>query len=103
VHSGEVTYLDKLAAQIRRHVPPDVLPPGDLALLFRLYALLLLTKGTAVTAPDIHNAWAVWMQESDPGHPSIRPFDELDAETQAADGPFVAAVKAAAHQMTGNS
>jgi hypothetical protein len=95
-----VTYLDELAAEIERQVPPDVLPEGDTTLLFRLYALLVLAKGQAVTARDVHNAWAVWMQESDPAHDSIRPFDELGAETQAADEPFVEAIKAAAKRAS---
>jgi hypothetical protein len=91
-----MTYLDELAAQIKRQVPPNVLPEGNTTLLFRLYALLLLAKGQAVTAPDVHNAWAIWMQESDPNHHSIRPFQELDAETQASDEPFVETIKVVA-------
>jgi hypothetical protein len=39
--------------------PADMLPPQDAKLLFRLYALLLVTKGPAVSALDVHNAWAV--------------------------------------------
>ena len=88
-----MSYLDELAAQIKREVPAEMLPRYDTTLLFRLYALLLLAKGTAVTAPDVHNAWAIWMQETDPGHHAIRPFEELDSESQAADAPFVAAIK----------
>lgn len=93
-----MTYLDELAAQIERQIPAKVLPEGDTTLLFRLYALLALTKGHAVAAPDVHNAWAVWMQERDPSHHAIRPFDELDPETQAADEPFVEAIKVVAER-----
>lgn len=91
-----MTYLDELAAQIEAEVPAEVLPGGDTGLLFRLYALLALTKGTAVTPCDVHNAWAVWMQERDPDHRAIRPYQELDAGTQAADEPFAAAIKTVA-------
>ena len=98
-----MSYLDELAAQIKHQVRADVLPQGDSASLFRLYALLLLAKGQAVTAADVHNAWAAWMQESNPDHPSIRPFGELDAETQAADAPFVAAIKAVAGRVPAGS
>lgn len=93
-----MTYIDELAAEIEGKVPAELLPEGDTTLLFRLYALLALVKGPAVTAPDIHNAWAIWMQETDPGHHAIRPFDELDAATQAADEPFVAAIKVVAER-----
>ncbi len=88
-----MSYLDELAAQIEREVPAEMLPDHDTTLLFRLYALLLLAKGAAVTAPDVHNAWAIWMQESDPGHHAIKPFEELDPAAQASDKPFVAAIK----------
>src|SRR6202040_4089784 len=95
----QVSYLDELAAQIKREVPAEILPGHDTKLLFRLYALLLLAKGTAVTGSDVHNAWAVWMQEADPGHKAIRPFEELDPAEQASDQPFVAAIKLVAHRV----
>jgi hypothetical protein len=94
-----VTYLDDLASQIKGEVPADMLPQRDTKLLFRLYALLLLAKGTAVTAFDVHNAWAVWMQETDPGHPALRPFEELDPAARASDEPFVAAIKSVADRV----
>lgn len=95
-----MTYLDELAAQIEHQVPAGLLPEDNTKLLFRLYALLILAKGQDVTAPDIHNAWAVWMQEKDPDHRAIRPFEQLDAETQASDAPFVEAVKAVAERAS---
>jgi hypothetical protein len=93
-----MTYLDDLAAQIEGEVPAEVLPGNDRRLLFRLYALLALAKGSAVTPSDVHNAWAVWMQETDPDHHAVRPYSELDAATQAADGPFVAAIRTVAER-----
>jgi len=93
-----MSYLDDVAMTIRGHVPPDALPSGDLDALFRLYAVLALAKGDAVTAADVHNAWAAWMQESDADHDSLRPFDELDTATQAADDPYVDAIRAAARE-----
>jgi hypothetical protein len=94
-----MTYLDELAAEIEQRVPPDLLPDGDTRPLFRLYALLALVKGTGVTAADVHNAWAVWMEQQDPDHRSIRLFEELDAETQASDEPFAKAIRAAAEHL----
>lgn len=94
-----MTYLDELAIEIERQVPDELLPDEDAAPLFRLYALLALAKGRAVTAIDVHNAWAAWMQERDPGHRSIKPFDELDADTQAADEPFVRAIRTVADRL----
>jgi hypothetical protein len=94
-----MTYLDKLASEIERQVPDELLPNEDTASLFRLYALLALAKGQAVSEVDVHNAWVAWMQERDPAHRSIKPFTELDAETQAADEPFVRAIRAVAERL----
>lgn len=94
-----VTYLDELAREIERQVPTDLLPDEDTGSLFRLYALLALSKGAAVEAVDVHNAWAAWMQERDPDHRSIKPFEELDPETQASDEPFVEAIRAVAERL----
>jgi hypothetical protein len=92
----DLNYLDAVAERVRQHVPPDVLPEGDSRELFRLYALLALAKGVATQSEDVHNAWAVWMLGRDPSHRSLRPFDELDADTRQADEPFVEAIRAAA-------
>jgi len=94
-----VTYFDDLAAEIEQGVPPELLPDGDTCLLFRLYALLALVKGAGVTAADVHNAWAIWMEQRDPDHRSIRPFEELDAEIQASDEPFAKAIRATAEHL----
>jgi hypothetical protein len=94
-----MTHLDELAIEIERRVPDELLPDEDTASLFRLYALLALAKGRAVNAIDVHNAWVAWTQERDPGHRSIKPFEELDAETQAADEPFVRAIRAVAERL----
>lgn len=94
-----MTYLDDLGAEIKRQVSPGLLPAEDTESLFRLYALLLLSKGVAVTAGDVHNAWAAWMQEHDPDHPSIRPFHELDGQTQASDEPFAEAIRSVADRF----
>jgi hypothetical protein len=94
-----MTYLAELSAEIEQGVPSNLLPRGDTKLLFRLYALLALVKGADVTAADVHNAWAVWMEQQDPHHRSIRPFEELDIETQKADEPFATAIRAAAERF----
>jgi hypothetical protein len=94
-----MSYLDDVATAIRGHVPADALPSGDLDALFRLYAVLALAKGDAVSAEDVHNAWAAWMQGGDADHDSLRPFEDLEAETRAADDPYVEAIRAAAREL----
>ena len=94
-----MTYLDELAAQIEQEISAEVLPQGDTGLLFRIYALLALAKGTGVTSCDVHDAWAVWMQQTNPHHRAIRPYDELGGAAQAADEPFVTAIRAVAERF----
>jgi hypothetical protein len=91
-----MSYVDQIAARIKASVPADLLPDDDTTRLFRLYAVLALAKGAATEAADVHNAWVVWMLELDAEHRSIRPFEELDAETQSADAPYVEAIRAVA-------
>lgn len=90
-------YIDALAESIRRSTPSTLLPDGanDLQRLFRLYALLGLTKGANVTTRDVHDAWAVWMLERGEDHESLVPFDQLSASVQAEDQPFADAIRAA--------
>jgi hypothetical protein len=94
-----MTYLDELAAKIEQEVPAELLPAGNTGLLFRLYAVLLLAKGGEVTAQDVHNAWAAWMQERSPHHRSIKPFGKLDARTQESDEPFAQAIRSVASRL----
>lgn len=90
-----MSYLDELAMRIRDEVPEQ--QRGEDALdLFRLYAVLALAKGESVDASDVHNAWAAWMQQREPDHDALRPFDELDEKTRKADSPFVLAIRAVA-------
>ena len=95
----DLNYIDETAAAIRRRVPTELLPDDDrVDDLFRLYAVLALTKGAETTAEDVHNAWSAWMTQLRKSHPSVRPFDELGPDTQKEDLPFVAAIRAASER-----
>ncbi len=88
-----MNYIDELAVAIRAKVDPAILPKSDVPRLFRIYAALALAKGEAVTAKDIHDAWAAWECDRKPNSPSIRPFEELSPEVQRSDEPFVEAIR----------
>jgi hypothetical protein len=86
-------YLEELAASIRALVPRQDLPDEDTHELFRIYAVLALAKGEAVSAADVHNAWVAWMLARNPNHESLVPYSGLPADTADADQPFVDAIR----------
>ena len=91
-----MSYLRADAALIRELLPPQARPPAEADGLFLLYAVLMRAKGEQVTAADVHDAWAAWMDNRDPGHTALVPFDELSLATQREDEPYVQAIQAAA-------
>jgi hypothetical protein len=91
-----MTYLQRAAQAIKAEVPPDKLPKADTTLLFLIYATLMFAKGEAVTAEDVHNAWAAWATHVGKVSKALVPFDQLSADMQAQDQPFVDAIVAAA-------
>lgn len=92
------TYLERDARLIRQCLPVGADAPEDSDDLFLLYAVLLRAKGAQTKASDVHDAWSAWMLRGNPGHESIRPFDELDSETRREDGPFLVAIRTAAER-----
>jgi hypothetical protein len=91
-----LSYVDELAEAIERLIPAHLLPDGDTAALFRIYAVLAMAKGDRAVLEDVHDAWAAWMTEQDPHHRSLRPLQELPAEVQRADQPYLDAIRAVA-------
>lgn len=79
------SYVDKIAAEIRRTADPEADQADEDLSLYRLYAVLLLAKGKTVTAEDVHNAWAAWASEYAPTHMNLLPFKELSLETKRKD------------------
>jgi hypothetical protein len=95
-----MNYLVAIANHIQSKLEASLIPDqGDPARLFRLYAVLALAKGEAVSLADVHNAWVAWMTDYDPKHTAIRPFDELDRKTALSDEPFRRAVAATAREL----
>lgn len=90
------SYLERDADLIREFLPVGVEAPDGSDDLFLVYAVLLRAKGAETRASDVHDAWSAWMLGVEPEHESIRPFSELDAETRDEDGPYLAAIRAAA-------
>lgn len=64
--------------------------------LLRFYALLVLVRGEDCDERDVHSAWGTWRIATNPRHPDLRPFHELDAEVQALDTKYALAIRAVA-------
>lgn len=95
-----MNYIQNIAEKIKAAVPAEKLPDApNIDALFAGYAVLLLAKGDAVTAEDVHNAWAAWMSQNDNAHSSIKPFSELSSEVQLEDEPYVAAIRQTAQSL----
>jgi hypothetical protein len=91
-----VSFLDVLGSRIRSAVPAGSVQDEDTRGLFRMYAVLLLAKGDATTAADVHNAWCAWMADRQPRHESLVPFEELSVEQRTQDAAFVSAIRVTA-------
>lgn len=94
------SYLERDADLIKRCLPDGVEVPDGSDRLFLIYAVLLRAKAAQTQAGDVHDAWSAWMIGEDPDHDSIRPFEDLDAETRREDSPFLAAIRKAASLQT---
>ena len=68
--------------------------------LAQLYALLALTLGVDTSLCDVHEAWAVWRNASNPQHRFLIPFDELATEVQELDREYMLAIHKAAPAPT---
>ena len=88
-----MTYVDAIAKKIEANLDEADRPDSNALELYRLYALLALVKGRSVTLSDVHDAWSVWMTPSQPDHPALVPFDELDEEQRLQDSPYAAAIR----------
>ncbi|MGB3321226.1 MAG: hypothetical protein WBB05_01300 [Mycolicibacterium fortuitum] len=91
-----MSYLDTDAKLIRDCLPAGTGVPEDSNDLFILYAVLMRAKGESTRAADVHDAWSAWMSRNEPGHESIRPYDQLAPSVQEEDAPFLTAIHSAA-------
>jgi len=61
--------------------------------LLDLYTLIVFLKGETATLKDIHDAWAIWRNNTKPDHKSIIPFEELSLEVQEMDREYTEAIQ----------
>ena len=90
-------YIDEVKEELRKHMKVGT---G----LQNVYALLVLVKGQNVTLKDVHDAWAVninqtWDHAQYGNHRSIIPFEHLIPEVQMKDQQYVDAIKETARAL----
>lgn len=85
-----VSDAQQALAEDAKNYPDD----EDLA---RLYTLLVLVKGEECTLEDVHDAWSVWYEKSQPwSRISLVPFDQLSSRERELNRPFMEAIHKAA-------
>lgn len=95
-HKEGTTYVDDARATLMGFLPDHT---GS---LLDLYTLLVLVTGEETTLKNVHDAWAVWSNRTDPTHRSIVPLEDLPPATQELDRTYVEAIRLTAHQLRGN-
>jgi hypothetical protein len=100
----EVSDMTKPAARITNYAAAMIERinqelPGLDSTLANLYALLALTKGTATTLEDVHDAWAIWTAQGRGTHKSLIPFSELPPDVQELDRKYMDGIHRAARTL----
>jgi hypothetical protein len=86
-------YVAEVANALRREIEPELLPDGDVDLLFLFYAVLAMTRGVDTTAEDVHDAWTAWMTATGQDHEAMKPYTDLPSDVQDEDVPYVRAIR----------
>ncbi|WP_433520110.1 DUF7701 domain-containing protein (plasmid) [Nonomuraea sp. CA-143628] len=76
----------------------------DSSLLARLYALLVLSKGSETTMEDVHDAWSLWFEAGDGrrDHRSLVPFGQLPLQVQEYDRKYMNVIHRVAREYAGD-
>lgn len=90
MRTSDRNYIQPVIADLAR------LLPGCDGILLNLYALLAMTRGVNTRLEDVHDAWSIWQNLSDPRHRSLIPFDQLAPDVQELDRKYMEAIHTAA-------
>ena len=95
MRTHDENYVQRVTGDLSDLLPgcyPDLIP---------LYALLAITRGPATTLEDVHDAWSIWCNATDPKHRSLKPFSELAPDVQELDRKYMEAIHKAAVVLDG--
>jgi hypothetical protein len=91
----EPNYVQQVTSLLAQHLP------GCDPELLALYTLLALSRGTRTSLKDVHDAWAVWRNATNPAHRSLLTFNDLAAEVQELDCKYMEAIHEATQAVSG--
>jgi len=87
-----MNYIEKIRDRLAKEIDVE----ED---LLDLYTLLAFVKKGDCTLEDVHDAWAIWRNKTNPAHKSLIPFKELNPKVQELDQEYTnAIIKVATHQ-----
>lgn len=86
-------YVQKVRARIKEKTRID-----DDALV-DLYTLLALTRGHNTMWRDVHDAWSVWKNRTNPTHRSLIPYEQLAREVQELDAKYTTAIHETVNEL----
>ncbi len=87
-----MNYVQKIRTRLEKE-------SGVHGALLDLYTLLVFTRGEDTTLDDIHDAWAVWKNNSMPDHRSLIQFNDLSYDVQELDRKYMDAVRKVAREL----
>jgi len=74
-------YIEKIRIKLDKELQMG----DDYKDLLDIYVLLVLVRGAFCTNKDVHNAWSVWQNKTQPNHRSLIHFERLKKEVQDLD------------------
>lgn len=89
----EPNYVQKVIDKLNEKLP------GQDPQLIKYYALVALTWGQQTSCLEVHDAWALWRNDTRPDHPDLIPFQHLSAEVQELDEKYAVAIREVAEEL----
>lgn len=102
-----VSYVDLARMELRGEFQARGLTVEDE--LLDLYVMIMLQPEGAIgplgaeMREHVHNAWALWRRRTNPQHPNLVPYSELDPDVQEMDRPYAESIRTARTRMSDRS
>lgn len=88
-----MNYIQEIIEQLNAKLP------GLDPTLINFYALLVQVRPFNCSLENVHDAWAIWKNTTNPNHKSLIPFEDLSVEVQDLDHKYMVAIREVALDM----